>query len=87
MRAVFRKDFKKQLARLSVKKQELFFATLSTFCDSPHDPELHDHPLNGMWKGYRSIDVDGDLRAVYKIIADGIACFVAIGTHHQLYGN
>lgn len=84
---LFRKDFEKQLKRLPKKKQDAFFLALDRFFTAPYNLLLHNHSLNGKWKGYRSIDVDGDLRAVYKEFSDNIVRFASIGTHHQLFGS
>jgi len=46
--------------------------------------ELNNHSLSGEWRGYRSIDITGDIRAVYRI-ENEINLFVAIGSHNQLY--
>lgn len=34
---------------------------------------------------YRSINITGDYRAIYEV-KDGIAYFISVGTHHELYG-
>jgi mRNA-degrading endonuclease YafQ of YafQ-DinJ toxin-antitoxin module len=44
--------------------------------------------LHGIWKGFKSIDVTSDWRAIYQEIKEGegsIAYFTALGTHKQLY--
>jgi len=58
------------------------------FTDNPHNSRLNNHSLKGKWKGYRSINVTSDWRAIYTEKREGkdtIAYFVAIGTHEQLY--
>ena len=50
------------------------------------DPSLHNHALGGIFLGYRSIDVTGDVRAVYKALDENTVEFALIGTHHELYG-
>lgn len=51
--------------------------------DSDH-PLLNNHPLYGKWEGCWSINVTGDIRAIYK--TEGfIAIFLEIGSHGQLY--
>jgi len=41
-----------------------------------------------VWKGYRSIDITGNWRAIYAEKVEGkdiVAYFVALGTHRELY--
>ena len=52
--------------------------------DSNH-AQLRNHELKGKWIGYRSIDITGDIRALY-LVRDDEVIFDAIGTHSQLYG-
>jgi len=85
MRAIFHRPFKKQWQKLKTAEQERFLQRLGIYLKNPHSPLLHDHLLTGKWKNYRSINVGGDLRAIYKVIEKGLIQFVAIGTHDQLY--
>ena len=50
-------------------------------------PELRIHPLKGNYGGYWSMNVNGDIRALYKMQGDAIIIFALIGTHSQLYGK
>lgn len=50
-------------------------------------PLLRDHALDGKWIGHRSINVTGDIRAVYRMESSDLCIFVAIGTHPELYGS
>jgi len=47
---------------------------------------LRIHGLLGRWKGYFSINVTGDTRAVYFVIEEDMVRFVAVGSHSELYG-
>lgn len=47
--------------------------------------QLRNHSLRGKWSGYRSIDITGDVRALYFTVDDEVV-FDQIGTHSQLYG-
>lgn len=49
------------------------------------DPRLRSHALRGDYKDYRSINVTGDWRAIYRMVGE-TALFIALGTHSQLYG-
>jgi mRNA-degrading endonuclease YafQ of YafQ-DinJ toxin-antitoxin module len=56
------------------------------FVEDPFNPVLSNHALNGKYRAYRSINIGGDLRAVYKTIKTEEYLFVAIGTRAKLYG-
>ncbi|HEU0080702.1 MAG TPA: type II toxin-antitoxin system mRNA interferase toxin, RelE/StbE family [Candidatus Paceibacterota bacterium] len=81
---IFHKRFEKTYAKQSRSVQDAFIERKNVFLRSPESPALHNHPLNGEWSGYRSINVTGDVRAVY-ILSGTVAVFVAIGTHSKLY--
>ena len=87
MRVVYHKRFEKAYAKLRRADQERFHERLRTFMHDPFDQALNNHPLHGTYAGYRSINVRGDLRAIYKETAPDIAVFVTIGTHHELYAQ
>ena len=46
---------------------------------------LNNHPLRGEHRGYRSINVGGDLRVIYEEIDHSTAQFILIDTHSNLY--
>ncbi len=79
------KNFDKSFAKLSPKIKESFINRLDIFVADNFDPVLNNHSLKGEYFGYRSINVTGDYRAVYKIVATHEVCFIDIGTHSQLY--
>jgi addiction module RelE/StbE family toxin len=81
----FTKDFSKQFKVLPQKQKERFYERLDLFKKNPHDKTLRDHALKGKYKGYRSIDIAGDLRALYYLKGDTIVIFGFIGMHSQLY--
>ncbi len=85
MKVVFHRAFKKQWRYIKQTQQEKFLERLELYLDNPSTPLLRDHSLSGQWKGYRSINVGGDLRAIYKLEKERSVKFVAIGTHSQLY--
>ena len=81
----FTKSFTKQFKKLRHNQQERFYERLEVFKKNPQDRVLRDHALQGKYQGYRSIDVEGDLRALYYVKGDVIVVFAIIGTHSQLY--
>ncbi|MEK9155897.1 MAG: type II toxin-antitoxin system mRNA interferase toxin, RelE/StbE family [Patescibacteria group bacterium] len=86
MKVRFRKSFSKDFACLDSKISHAFEMRLKVFFQNPYDAKLSNHPLKGRWQGYRSINISGDFRAVYKEIDDETVIFAAIGSHSQLYG-
>ena len=56
------------------------------FVIDPTNPKLRVHPLKGSYAGYWSMNVNGDIRALYTIRGEEIILFALIGTHSELYG-
>ena len=79
-------DFKKQYTKLTNKFQKQFDERLNLFLEDPASPLLRVHPLKGAFTGYWSMNVGGDLRALYRTDGNDIIIFALIGTHSQLYG-
>ncbi len=69
------------------KIKRRFQKRVMVFSRDPFDPSLHNHPLGGAFAGYRSIDVTGDIRAIYTALDEHTVEFAFIGTHHELYGT
>lgn len=87
MRIEFHRTFRKQLKTLPLKSRTAFERRLRVFMNDPFAPELNNHGLSGEWEGHRSINVTGDIRALYLLITEEHVFFVEIGTHHELYGS
>jgi addiction module RelE/StbE family toxin len=79
------KAFDKQYAKLNIKVRVSFKRRIETFKANPFDISLRNHALKGKYLGYRSIDITGDVRALYTAQGDTIIIFGFIGTHSQLY--
>lgn len=76
----------KQAANLRPAQKERLQESLKLFQKQPQHPSLHNHPLTGEWKGYRSIAFGGNWRAHFELTDDDtVAWFVVCGTHDQLY--
>lgn len=82
----FSRNFEKQFKKLPEKDKQKFYLRLKIFKQDPFNPVLDNHGLKGKYLGYRSIDIKGDLRALYTIKGNKIVIFGFIGTHSQLYG-
>ncbi len=85
MKIIFHRNFEKQVEKLKPAEKEKLKARLKLFWADQFDRQLNNHPLKGKYLDYRSINIDGDLRAVYKNAGDGACIFVRIGTHGELY--
>lgn len=49
-------------------------------------PLLHNHQLMGEFQNYRSINISGDWRAIFREFDNGkVIYFDFLGTHSQLY--
>lgn len=87
MRFDFSKRFRKQYRKLPERLRSRADERLLLFARSPAHPLLHNHELHGAYAGCRSINISGDYRAVYILADPDTALFVAIGTHHDLFGS
>jgi addiction module RelE/StbE family toxin len=85
MKILFHRDFKKAYAALTKPQKKKWAARLAIFAADPFDSVLNNHPLRGEYFGYRSVNVGGDLRAIYKAVGDDGYFFVALGSHAKLY--
>lgn len=81
----YHKDFIKRFKKLPKKVKEKFKERQLIFENDEFNPALNNHALKGKWRGYRSINVTGDIRAVFRRDAES-AIFVAIDSHGNLYG-
>jgi addiction module RelE/StbE family toxin len=79
------KTFDKQYSKLNNKTKTIYKNRIAIFKTNPFDFRLRNHALKGKYLGYRSIDITGDVRALYTVKGDIIIIFGFIGTHSQLY--
>lgn len=85
MTIYFHKNFEKSYKKLKGADRKKTKDRLGVFINDPFDSQLNNHPLKGKYEDYRSINISGDLRAIYKYINDDECVFVEIGTHSELY--
>jgi len=76
----FTKDFRKLPPKIKTKFQE----RLLLFEKDEFDPVLNNHALKGKWLGYRSINVTGNIRAIFKRDSQSVL-FVTMDSHSNLY--
>ena len=81
----FTRKFVKQFQKLPAKNQQQFKVRLELFLTDQHHASLRRHPLRGKYAGYYSIDISGDLRALFRYQTENSVIFSLIGTHSQLY--
>ena len=84
----FSDRFDRRLNNVSDEIKIAFLDTLDLFLEFPDHPQLRNHALKKKFAGYRSLDVTGDWRALFKekqIGAQKIITFHMLGTHTDLY--
>lgn len=84
MKLVLHKNFEKQYKKLPTKVKAQTKTRLKMFLQNPRDKRLRDHALMSKYKGYRSIYITGNHRAIYKVVGAKVV-FTHIGTHSKLY--
>lgn len=76
--------FNKQLRKSPLKIKKAFRSRLKLYLVDPNSIFLNKHPLKGSYKGYQSINITGDWRAIFREAKEK-TIFIALGTHSQLY--
>ncbi len=87
MKILTHRRFDKHFAKLREGERRRFCKRRDLFLKDQFDPILENHPLHGEYAGWRSIHIGGDLSAIYRLIDAETAYFLAIGTHHELFGS
>ena len=83
----FSKSFKKELKKAPPQIRSAFKKRIAIFFNNRSDVVLNNHALIGIYKGYRSINITGDWRAIFREFENGeIVYFDFLGTHSKLYG-
>lgn len=85
MKIRFHQNFDKQYKKLRPAEKNKTLERLQMFLVSPFDSLLDNHSLKGKYVDYRSINITGDLRALYKILSDDECIFVVVDSHSNLY--
>ena len=84
MRVKYHRNFIRDYKKADEKVKSAFDNRVNIFVENPFTDTLRNHPLRGRWSGYRSINVTGDFRAIYRVEKETVV-FAALGTHSQLY--
>ena len=85
MTVVLHRDFIGAYKKLRLAQKEKFKERRNLFLEDPFHPLLQNHQLQGRYRGYRSINIGGNLRVIYKMISADTCIFVVIDTHSNLY--
>lgn len=87
MKVFFHKYFRKRFVKFPEKIQNKFDIQLELFYKNIHDERLSNHELHGKYINCRSINVTGDILAVYRKVGTTTddVLFIDIGTHAELY--
>lgn len=88
MKINYLKQFRKDILKLNPKQLAQFKKRIELFQMNPKAKQLRNHPLKGILKGKFSINITGDIRAIYGIekVNDELEIhFIRLGTHSELY--
>ncbi|NDK08640.1 type II toxin-antitoxin system mRNA interferase toxin, RelE/StbE family [Candidatus Gracilibacteria bacterium] len=84
----YTKSYKKSFSKLDSKIKTKTIERIAIFSVNPFEKILNNHKLLGEYDGYRSINITGDYRAIFREYPDGtyeFVEFIDIGTHSKLY--
>lgn len=85
MQSVNDRIFERQYKKLDQALRDKMWERLFLLTADNLNPLLNDHKLGPPFESYRSINITGDYRLVYKRIEKDTYYLRAVGTHHQLY--
>lgn len=85
MKIIVHNHFTKRYRKLQRSKQKKVNIAIKLFQNNPFHPLLNNHALHHPYSSYRSINIGGDMRAIYEEIDFDTAHFIALGTHSELY--
>lgn len=82
----FSRTFSKHHDKAPKKIKAAFDRRLKLFMEDKFHSQLNNHPLSGRLKGYRSINITGDWRAIFREFNSGKSVlFEILGPHSRLY--
>lgn len=84
MQIYLHKKFYKDYTKLNPKIQKKFKEKRNLFFLDEFNVALNNHASKGKWLGYRSINITGNIRAIFKRDPE-TAIFVTIDSHSNLY--
>lgn len=84
MKVAYLRSFRKDYKKLSLKLRNQFRERVQFFRENQFNPLLNNHSIHHPYEGCQSINITGNVRALYEINND-TAIFIRIGTHSELY--
>ncbi len=87
MRFISSTRFRRHYRKLPTHLQDRTDERLELLLRDPFNPLLNNHPLHGVRRTDRSINVTGDYRVVYRETESSAYLLIDIGTHDDLYGK
>lgn len=82
----YSRTFIKSLKKSPRKIQIAFRNRLEILLADRFHPILNNHQLIGLYQNFRSINISGDWRAIFREFDDGkVIYFDFLGTHSKLY--
>ena len=82
----YSKKFLKDLRKAPRKVKIAFRSRLELLLTDKYHPLLNNHSLKGGYDQYRSMNITGDWRAIFRELERGEGIyFDRLGTHSQLY--
>ena len=85
MKIELHRNFLRVYVGQSQKIKKKFKEKRNLFIEDMFHPFLNNHSLTGEYEGCRSINITGDIRAIFYIKTDGNVVFINIGSHSELY--
>lgn len=88
MKISYKKSYEKMYRKLPLAIKEKTDERIMLFSNDPSHEILNNHALTWEYEGYRSINITGDYRALFRELSGGyyeFVEFVEVGTHSQLY--
>lgn len=85
MKIILHKNFEKKYCKLTNSEKIKFKEKRDLFLLDQFYPSLNNHSLKGKYLGYRSININFDLRVIYKQISDDTFIFITMDNHSNLY--
>ena len=79
------RSFDRQVKKLKISEQKRLKQRLGLFLTDPYAPILSNYALKGKGEGYFSINITGDIRAIYQPLKKDVALFIKVDTHSNLY--
>ena len=81
----YHKNFGRKFKKLKPDEQQKAIERINLFITDSNNPILNNHSLKGKYQGHNSINITGDLRAIYRYLTDDRCIFITIDSHSNLY--